>query len=222
MHLSHVLLVSISLGLCLARGLGSLEHPVIARARNLKTAAASLQPLLSKNARIVLPTDREWDDLQIRATSPRIHPNFNVVVEVATEEDVQKTVQVAAECGIPFLAVSGTHGWTKTLNNLPFGFQINLRKMNSTTVDKSGKTATIGGGTLQWEATKALFAHNKQAGIFGYIFLTSRKISGFYPWCSILSRKMPPLLSPKLSVVVLTLSSQSLDYASAFQSPARY
>ena len=88
-----------------------------------------------------------------------------MVVEVATEEDVQKTVQLASNSGIPFLAVSGTHGWTKTLNNLPYGIQINMRKLNSATVDPSGYTATVGGGTLQWEANRALYTENKQAGI---------------------------------------------------------
>ncbi|KAF1950939.1 hypothetical protein CC80DRAFT_553857 [Byssothecium circinans] len=38
-----------------------------------------------------------------------------------------------------------------------------MRKLNSTTVNAGGKTAIVGGGTLQWEATRALFATNKQA-----------------------------------------------------------
>jgi FAD/FMN-containing dehydrogenase len=130
----------------------------------LKATATSLKPLLSQNASVVLPVDDSWSMLQVRGTSPRIHPNFTVVVEVATEEDVQKTVQFASKFGVPFLAVSGTHGWTKTLNNLRYGIQINMRKLNSVIVNPSGITATIGGGTLQWEANRALYAKKKQAG----------------------------------------------------------
>ncbi|OAG12219.1 FAD-binding domain-containing protein [Paraphaeosphaeria sporulosa] len=143
--------------------LGPFEKNIAARADHLNIATTALKPLLSQNASVILPTDNDWDALQIRGTSPRIHPKFNAIVEPATEADVQKTVQFASKFGIPFLAVSGTHGWTKTLNNLPYGIQINMRKLNSVTVDPSGNTATIGGGTLQWEANKVLYAKGKQA-----------------------------------------------------------
>ncbi|KAF2492995.1 FAD-binding domain-containing protein [Lophium mytilinum] len=149
-------------------GLGSLPapvsaHPLTPRAEDLKAACAALEPQLSNKAAIVYPHDPDWAELLVRGSSPRIYPNYNVVVEVGTEGDVQKTVQVAHEHGIPFLTVSGTHGWTKTLNNLPNGIQINMRRLNTTTVDAGGKTATVGGGTLQYEITRELFAHNKQA-----------------------------------------------------------
>lgn len=134
----------------------------------LSVASTDLQPVLSKNAKIVLPNGADWAELQVRGTSPRISPRYNVVVEVATEQDVVNTVTIANKYGIPFLAVSGTHGWTKTLNNLPFGIQINMRKLNTANVDKAGKTTTVGGGMLQWELTRALFAENKQAGMYGH------------------------------------------------------
>jgi FAD/FMN-containing dehydrogenase len=154
----------LSFGSARAHSLGPAEQAVAVRADHLKAATTSLKPLLSQNASVILPVDKNWDTLQVRGTSPRIHPNFIVVVEAATEEDVQKTVQFASKFGIPFLAVSGTHGWTKTLNNLRHGIQINMRKLNSVTVDPSGTTATIGGGTLQWETNRALYAKKKQAG----------------------------------------------------------
>jgi FAD/FMN-containing dehydrogenase len=136
----------------------------VTQSDSLNAAAADLKPLLSKNAEIVLPSGADWAELQIRGTSPRISPKYNVVIEVATEEDVAKTLQIANRYNIPFLAVSGTHGWTKTLNNLSYGIQINMRKLNTTTVDKSGTTATVEGGTLQYEITRSLYAKNKQAG----------------------------------------------------------
>lgn len=137
----------------------------LTRADDLGQAAANLAQQLSENASVIFPSDAEWDGLLIRGSSPRVSPNYTVVVEVATEGDVQTTVELANRYGIPFLAVSGTHGWTETLNKLPFGFQINMRKLNSTTLDDGGKTATVGGGTLQYEITRSLFDEGKQTGI---------------------------------------------------------
>ena len=52
---------------------------------------------------------------------------------------------------LPFLAVSGAHGWTSTLNGVHRGIQINMRKLNSLQVNADGKTATVGGGVMQYE-----------------------------------------------------------------------
>ncbi|KAL1594467.1 hypothetical protein SLS60_010227 [Paraconiothyrium brasiliense] len=164
MRLSVVLAAWLSFIGAQAYTLGPVQKPVAARTHRLKLVDTPLKPLLSENASVIFPIDDDWDALQIRGTSPRIHPNFVVVVEPATEEDVQKTVQYASELGLPFLAVSGSHGWTKTLNNIPYGIQINMRKLNSITLDSSGTTATVGGGTLQWELNRALYARNKQTG----------------------------------------------------------
>lgn len=50
------------------------------------------------------------------------------------------------------------------LNEVRNGIQINMRNMNRTSLRPSGKTASVGGGTLQHELTAALFSHGKQAG----------------------------------------------------------
>jgi len=50
-----------------------------------------LAPLLSKDAVIVLPSSPRWDQLTARSSSPRIEPAYKVIVEVATEEDIQQT-----------------------------------------------------------------------------------------------------------------------------------
>ncbi|KAI4932264.1 uncharacterized protein J4E92_004164 [Alternaria infectoria] len=128
---------------------------------DLQLAASALSPQLSKDAIITFPGDARWDDLQVRGASPRISPDYNVVVEVATESDVQTTVAFANRFNIPFLAVTGGHGWTTTLNNLSYGIQINMRKLNTTTLGQNGKTATVGGGTMQHEITGSLYASGK-------------------------------------------------------------
>lgn len=130
----------------------------------LKHLVSELQPLLSKDAVVTFPWDARWDDLRIRAASPRISPDYGVVIEVATEADVQKTVSLAHRFNVQFLAVSGTHGWTSSLNRLPHGIQINMRKLNTTTLTQNGKTAIVGGGTMQYEITRSLFSRGKYAG----------------------------------------------------------
>ncbi|KAF2653473.1 FAD-binding domain-containing protein [Lophiostoma macrostomum CBS 122681] len=137
-------------------------HP-IARAESLRQIVSNLTSYLSPEAEVHYPNDTEWASLLIRGSSPRVYPDYSVVIEVASEADVQLTVQTAYDNGLPFLAISGAHGWTETLNRLPYGIQIRMRKLNTTTVDADGTTATIGGGSLQWETTRALFAENKQA-----------------------------------------------------------
>jgi len=135
-----------------------------AQASAMKSAVADITPGLSKGAVITLPFQKRWVELQVRGSSPRVSPAYTAVVEVATEQDVATVVTVANRYNIPFLAVSGTHGWTKTLNNLPYGIQIRMRKLDSTTVSRDGKTAVVQGGVLQYEITRALFAQGKYAG----------------------------------------------------------
>ncbi|KAH7396793.1 hypothetical protein DE146DRAFT_695984 [Phaeosphaeria sp. MPI-PUGE-AT-0046c] len=128
---------------------------------DLEQAISVLAPQLSSEAVVTFPWQGRWQALQIRSTSPRLAPHYSVVVEVATESDVQATVATASKYDIPFLAVSGTHGWTTTLNKLPYGIQINMRKLNTATLSSDGNVVVVGGGMLQHEITRALFAKGK-------------------------------------------------------------
>ncbi|KAH7025021.1 uncharacterized protein B0I36DRAFT_387406 [Microdochium trichocladiopsis] len=125
------------------------------------TIELDLAPVLSDGAAVVFPGDEAWHDLVARASTPRVAPQYIAVVEVATEADVEHTIRFANKHGYPFLAASGSHGWTTALAEMHNGIQINLRRMNSVTVNDDGLTATAGGGILQWEATRALFAKGK-------------------------------------------------------------
>lgn len=58
------------------------------------TVIRELGPLLSKAATIVLPDSKRGEELQIRASTPRIKPGYVAIVEVASEKDVQETVSV--------------------------------------------------------------------------------------------------------------------------------
>lgn len=125
---------------------------------------SELGPLLSSGAAISIPSSLGWDEQLVRASSPRIHPGFLASVEPATEQDVQETVKYANRIGVPFLAVTGTHGWPTTLNDLRGGIQINMRRMNGTQINAGGATATAGGGVMQYEIVRTLFAQRKLAG----------------------------------------------------------
>jgi len=74
-------------------------------------------------------------------------------------------VKYANDIGVPFLAVTGTHGWPVTLNNLRCGIQVNMRRMNDTKVNRDGGTATVGGGVMQYEIVRSLFEQGKMAGL---------------------------------------------------------
>jgi FAD/FMN-containing dehydrogenase len=138
--------------------------PILSAESDLEQAISALRPQLSPGATITFPSDPRWGELNSRASSPRLVPHFSVVVEVAAESDVQATVTVASQYDIPFLAITGRHGWTSSLNKLPYGFQINLRGLNSSALSSDGKTATIGGGIIQYELVRSLFEKGKYAG----------------------------------------------------------
>jgi FAD/FMN-containing dehydrogenase len=157
--------------------LPNAQSSSLSRRQDLTQAATELRSQLSSAAVVTFPDDAGWDELQIRGSSPRVSPAYSVVVEVASESDVVKTVKIANKYDVPFLAVSGTHGWTETLNKLPYGFQVRMRKLNTATLSTDGKTATIGGGMLQWEITRALFAKGKYAGTHAFFHPPSS------PWC---------------------------------------
>jgi len=158
--------------------------PVARQELQAQQSVKDLRSQLSEGAVILSPFDPEWTALLARASYPRLHPNYNIIVEVATESDVQKTVSYAHKRNIPFLAVSGGHGWTTSLNKLNGGIQINMRKLNSTTVDQGGKTGTVGGGALQWEATKALYDAGKQTvtGLCECVSVIGPLMGGGHSW----------------------------------------
>ncbi|KAK0611390.1 hypothetical protein B0T14DRAFT_540508 [Immersiella caudata] len=124
-----------------------------------------LGPLLSETATILTPASTGWD--QTRSSSPRIKPQFIASVEVATEKDVQETVKYANRRNLHFLTVSGGHGWASTLTKFNGGIRINMRKLNTAETRPDGKIATVGGGMMQHEITKSLYAQGKKLAVTG-------------------------------------------------------
>lgn len=134
---------------------------------NERLATAQIQSrlpsLLSQEATLTFPGNDKWDGLNVRAATPRLHPGYIAVVEVATERDVQNIIRFANEIEVPFLVVSGTHGFSNRLMDAQSAIQINMRRMNSISLAEDGASVTIGGGTLQYELVDYLYPHGKQA-----------------------------------------------------------
>jgi FAD/FMN-containing dehydrogenase len=116
-------------------------YPLVSAHHDLEQVAAQLKSHLSSEAIVTFPWNPRWKDLQARASYPRLSPDYNAVVEVVTESDVQATISLANQFSIPFLAVSGGHGWSNSLKKFPYGIQINMRRMNTMTLSADGKTA---------------------------------------------------------------------------------
>jgi len=124
-------------------------------------AVKELGCLLSPNASIIIPEDDRFAEATSRWTTWK-KPNVTIVVEVATEKDIQETVKYANHHDILFLAMSGGHGAISSLGSISNGIEIWMRKMNTVSIAPDGQSATIGGGVLAKEVTDALWAVNKQ------------------------------------------------------------
>lgn len=64
----------------------------------------------------------------------------------------------------PFLAISGGHGQTRSLNGVKRGVGISMRGMTDVRIVDDGHAATIGGGIQTGELLPALWSHGKQTG----------------------------------------------------------
>ncbi|KAE9377284.1 FAD-binding domain-containing protein [Stipitochalara longipes BDJ] len=134
---------------------------------------AILLPQLSEKASINLPSDAAYKENTAR-WSDTTFTSPTAVVNVASEADIcavprrqhlLSQVKFATSHNLPFLAQSGTHGLSSSLQKLngkPH-LIINLRLLNNVTVDLPSGIATISAGTLTKEAVDA--AHAAKAHI---------------------------------------------------------
>ncbi|KAK5165374.1 uncharacterized protein LTR77_008903 [Saxophila tyrrhenica] len=127
-------------------------------------ALSELKPLLSPNASIHLPCSEGFQTAMDRWTRWK-NPEFDVIVEVVTEDDVSKAVQYANQQEQQFLAISGGHGGTKHLGDVEHGVGIWMRKMDGVQVHEDGCSATTGGGVLSKKVVDALWEEGKQTVI---------------------------------------------------------
>ncbi|KAK1918164.1 hypothetical protein P3342_000884 [Pyrenophora teres f. teres] len=130
------------------------------RAVSAAQIRAELGQQLSANAVVI---DADHGDFE-RATlrwQEYTKPKFVSVVEVATKEDVVKTVAYANKNSIPILAKNGGHGSIRGLGDVKDGIQITLARLNGIKIHDNN-TVTVQGGALTYEVRDALWKEKKQ------------------------------------------------------------
>ena len=129
----------------------------------IATIASTLGPQLSTSAHIHLPGSAGFNTSTERWNS-HITPTFAVIVEVATESDVQAAIRWANNASLPFLAVTGGHGVVQSLNDFRDGVGIWMRGMKDVSVLEGGERARIEGGVLSGELVHELWEAGKMTG----------------------------------------------------------
>ncbi|KAF2870121.1 hypothetical protein BDV95DRAFT_74340 [Massariosphaeria phaeospora] len=127
------------------------------------TLQADLEGQLSNGAEIYLPGSEGFANATARwsdAVSAR--PDFEIIVRVATERDIQTTVRYANNHDKPFLAISGGHGQTTDLNAVKRG--LNEDKIH---IVDDGRAALVGGGVQNGAIIDALWDAGKQTTTTG-------------------------------------------------------
>ncbi|KAL4812103.1 hypothetical protein BDW67DRAFT_179006 [Aspergillus spinulosporus] len=122
--------------------------------------AQELGPQLSPLASIT--TEPEAVESNFERWSAYSAPQPGVVVSVATEEDVAKTVKFCISNSIRFLAQNGGHGWADTFDLGPNGrgLLIDITHLNAVVFNANRTQVTLGGGVSIGEAVAAAVEHN--------------------------------------------------------------
>ncbi|KAI9669063.1 MAG: hypothetical protein M1831_000655 [Alyxoria varia] len=89
-------------------------------------------------------------------------PQAGYIVHVAEEQDVAVTVKYCNENGVKFLAQSGGHGWADTFDMSRGDVIINMRGLNSVTVNEARDRVTVGGGAIHGEFVDAAYENGVQ------------------------------------------------------------
>ncbi|KAI4702660.1 hypothetical protein J4E89_010382 [Alternaria sp. Ai002NY15] len=116
---------------------------------------------LSQLAEVYLPGSEEFANATVRWGAGQT-PHYDMIVKVATEEDVQESILYANANDKPFHAISGAHATTTYLNNITNAVGIFMRGMNDIFIVDDGDTALIQGGILNGDVIDFLGLHDKQ------------------------------------------------------------
>ncbi|XP_014554941.1 hypothetical protein COCVIDRAFT_103737 [Bipolaris victoriae FI3] len=126
-------------------------------AHSLREFVASLSP----TAQIYFPGSEEYTNATLRWGAGQT-PQYDIIVKVATEADVQETIWYANANNKSFHAISGGHAITAYLNNVEHAVGILMRGMKDISITENGDTALVGGGILNGDVLDYLWAHGKQ------------------------------------------------------------
>lgn len=67
---------------------------------------------------------------------------------------------------MPFLAISGKHGFTKSLGEMKSGIGIYMQQMTDVKIAEDGQSAIIGGGITSRQLIDHLWPQGKQSSTF--------------------------------------------------------
>ncbi|PVH97527.1 FAD-binding domain-containing protein [Periconia macrospinosa] len=148
--------------------------------------SAQLRPHLNKDAEIYLPGTDGYNTAAQR-WSASTNPGFIGIVKVVAEEDVQSVIKAANALKIPYLAITGGHGTTSSLNTFKDGIGIYLRGLASTTLSGStekGPVAVVKGGSLSGEVIDYVWSQGKTlvAGACACTGFISPMLGGGHGW----------------------------------------
>jgi hypothetical protein len=141
----------------------------------------SLQSVLSGAASVYHRDSPEFSSVALR-WSEFAAPQPGAIVNVQTEEDVQRTVsqkiqlfleqivdsvqvQWALDNGVKFVAQNGSHGWTINWNISESDVIINMRGMNNVNVNLEEGVALVEGGALVHEVVEAAYEAKAHIGM---------------------------------------------------------
>ncbi|KAF4628137.1 hypothetical protein G7Y89_g10017 [Cudoniella acicularis] len=144
-----------------------------------------LQLRLSTVAQVYYPGSVGYTNATSR-WSTAIQPGLDVVVKVASEEDVQLTIQYANSYNVPFLAIGGGHGTSSALNSIQGGIGIWLRGLIGVEIaaGNNGSEAVIQAGMLSGEVVQDLWDLGKMT-VTGGCYCTgfsSPMLGGGHGW----------------------------------------
>ncbi|KAL3429585.1 hypothetical protein BDV09DRAFT_180144 [Aspergillus tetrazonus] len=117
-------------------------------------------PHLSPKAQIILPTEDNFAaELTPRWTDYN-RPTYVGAIKPATEGDIQKTVEIATEHGLPFFTTGGGHGIS---NYSSFnGLSIDLSNFRNVELDTKRNLLTIGGSAKVNQLLDILWENGKE------------------------------------------------------------
>lgn len=160
---------------------------VAVAATTITTTPTNLSAIFSQNASqwdaatvLVLPDAPTFANITERWTVFGA-PTFAGAIRPATEADVVKTVQLARQHDIPFLATGGRHGFSTTLHALDQGLEIDLSQLDSVEIDDTNATVTIGAGVVVDDILDPIYDAGFEMREYFSLFFFSKSLSSLSP-----------------------------------------
>ena len=133
------------------------------------SAQLELKKRLSASAKIVIQGDEDFADVNSRYTNYK-RPGYIAGVIVGEEKDVVETLNYARSRGIPFIARTGGHSLTTSLEKIQDALVIDMRGLNSIIYDAEMQQMTIGGGVTTGEFANATFSKGMEVSKYSLLF----------------------------------------------------